>query len=260
MTEPLGGQAGTLLVGAGNMGGALLARWIAEAKAAGEGPAAFLVAEPAPGPAVADLLKREGIAHVADVAVLGPIAADTLVLAVKPQGMGEVLKGLAFARPPGLVLTVAAGLPISFYEARLGRVPIVRAMPNMPALIGKGVSVAVANGAAGAWARARAEGLLAAAGAVRWVEDEELMHAVTAVSGSGPAYVFLLAECLEEAAIAQGLAPELARDLARATVSGAGALLDADPRGAGELRAAVTSPGGTTAAALGVLTGTEGLG
>jgi pyrroline-5-carboxylate reductase len=132
-------------------------------------------------------------------------------------------------------------------------------MPNMPAAIGRGITVAVANAHVTAAQRGFCHELLAAVGAVQWVEDETLIDPVTAVSGSGPAYVFYLAECLAEAGVSSGLAPELAHELARATVAGAGELLSRSELTAADLRKSVTSPGGTTAAALEVLAGEGGL-
>jgi pyrroline-5-carboxylate reductase len=199
---------------------------------------------------------------IADAAAL-PVgfAPEVIVLAVKPQSMDEATAPLVrLARPGSVVLSIAAGKTIAGFEARFGAsAAIVRAMPNTPAAVGRGITVACANRNVAAPLRARCNDLLAAVGAVAWVEDEALLDPVTAVSGSGPAYVFLLIECLAEAGVAAGLAPELAAQLARATVCGAGELAyrSADP--AATLRKNVTSPGGTTQAALEVLMAPDGL-
>jgi pyrroline-5-carboxylate reductase len=188
-----------------------------------------------------------------------PGAPAVIVLAVKPQAMDEVLPSVApLAGANTVVLSIAAGRTIASIASHFpGRPAIVRAMPNTPAAIGRGISALYANDAVSAEQANLCQDLLAAAGETVWLDDEALMDAVTAVSGSGPAYVFLLAECLAEAGEAAGLPAEFAARLARATVSGAGELLrqsDLDPA---ELRRNVTSPGGTTAAALRVLMGDE---
>jgi pyrroline-5-carboxylate reductase len=178
------------------------------------------------------------------------------VLAVKPQSMGEALPGLAaLGNGTTLFLSIAAGTPIESLEAALGpRSPIVRAMPNTPAAIGRGITALVGNARADEPALALAEALMQAVGRTVRLSDESLMDAVTAVSGSGPAYVFLLIEALAAAGEAEGLGRDLALALARATVAGAGALAESSERSPAELRTDVTSPGGTTAAALAVLT------
>lgn len=242
-----------LLVGAGKMGGALLEGWLGR----GLEPAGVTVLDPSPPDEVRGLLESRGIAlNPADLP-----DARVAVLAVKPQILDGVLEKLAPRLGPGtLVLSIAAGKTIEGLAARLGAPrPIVRAMPNTPAAIGRGMSVLVANDAATPAQNALAEALLAAVGVVEWVGDEALLDAVTAVSGSGPAYVFLLAECLAEAGRAAGLPQDLSERLARETVSGAGALLAASELPAARLRENVTSPGGTTAAALAVLMGEPGL-
>jgi pyrroline-5-carboxylate reductase len=185
-----------------------------------------------------------------------------LVLAVKPQVMDAALPAYAPRVDAGaLVLSIAAGKPIELFERAFGQgLAIVRAMPNTPAAVGRGVSVLCANAQAGEAQRALAERLMAAVGAVHWVEDEALMHAVTAVSGSGPAYVFHMIEALAAAGAAAGLPEDLAMALARGTVCGAGELARLSQESAAQLRANVTSPGGTTAAALQVLMGEGGLG
>jgi pyrroline-5-carboxylate reductase len=191
--------------------------------------------------------------------VLPPLAA--VVLAIKPQvlkGEDKLLKALG--KSGALLLSIAAGVGTPLLRQKIGRGgPLVRAMPNTPGSIGRGITVLCAGGALSASGRALAEDLMAALGETLWLGDEALMDAVTAVSGSGPAYVFLMAEALAAAGRAQGLDSAIAERLARATVSGAGALLDADARPASELRKEVTSPGGTTEAALNVLVAKEGL-
>jgi pyrroline-5-carboxylate reductase len=158
-----------------------------------------------------------------------------------------------------VALSIAAGTTLASLEAGLGKIGIVRSIPNTPAQVGRGITAAVANPRVTAGARALVTVLLEAVGEVVWVADEALIDAVTAVSGSGPAYVFLLAECLAEAAVALGLAPDVAAKLARATVTGAGELLHRSELSPAELRKNVTSPNGTTAAALAILMGEDGL-
>jgi pyrroline-5-carboxylate reductase len=245
-----------VLVGAGKMGGAMLAAWLER----GLDPADVVVQDPAPPPEVAALLASKGIKPRAD---LGPVARPpaVIVMAVKPQVMDTVFPPLARATGPDtLVVSIAAGRTIAGFEAHLARgIAVVRAMPNTPAAIGRGITACAANAAATDGQKALAERLLSAVGEVVWLDREDLIDAVTAVSGSGPAYVFLLAEYLAEAGVAAGLAPELADKLARATVSGSGELLHSSGLPAGTLRQNVTSPGGTTAAALSILMGDEGL-
>jgi pyrroline-5-carboxylate reductase len=188
-------------------------------------------------------------------------APAVLLMAVKPQMMDAVFPPLGkLAGPRTLVLSIAAGRKIEGFERHLAQgVAVVRAMPNTPAAIGRGMTVCVANAHVTAEQRALCDELLGAVGEVAWVDDEAQIDAVTAVSGSGPAYVFLLAECLAEAGVAAGLSEPLAKELARATISGAGELLRQSDLEAAVLRQNVTSPGGTTAAALGVLMGPDGL-
>lgn len=186
--------------------------------------------------------------------------ADIVVLAVKPQQLEAVLAGYRDLAQSGcLFLSIAAGKPISFYEAVLGEAAIVRAMPNTPAAIGQSMTVLVGSAAVGPSARDDAEAVMAAVGQVAWLEDETLMDAVTGVSGSGPAYVFLLIESLIDAGVERGLDRELAGRLAVATVAGAGALALGSEADAAELRRRVTSPGGTTEAALAVLMNNDAL-
>jgi pyrroline-5-carboxylate reductase len=245
---------GTLvLVGAGKMGGALLASWVR----GGLEPRKFIVLEPRPSPEVR-ALKRHGLQL--NPRRRPPAPAAVIVLAIKPQSAPEVLPNLLpQLGPKTLVISIMAGRTLRYLEDALPQAAIVRAMPNTPALVGRGITVACCNARVTAAQRAIAHRLLAAAGEVEWIDDETLMDAVTAVSGSGPAYVFLLAEALARAGAAVGLPPALAGKLARATVAGAGELLHRSDLDPATLRANVTSPGGTTAAALDVLMGKHGL-
>jgi pyrroline-5-carboxylate reductase len=233
-----------VLAGFGNMGLALASGWID----AGISPAAITVLEPYAGARTrATDLGMQAVAKATDLAV--PI--DVVVLAVKPALIDDVLAALS---PASLYLSIAAGRSIAGIARGLGNdAAIIRAMPNTPATIGLGMTGLCASAATTGVQRELAASLMAAVGQVEWLDDEADMDAVTAVSGSGPAYVFLLIECLTAAAIEQGLAPELAERLATATVHGAGAYAAAAEVDAATLRQQVTSPGGTTEAALGVL-------
>ena len=244
---------GTLvLVGAGKMGGAMLDGWLALKLP----PKKVVVIEPQPSKAIKALARR-GV-RVNPKGKIQNVAA--LVIAVKPQVAPDAVAPLAsLVGPKTIVVSIMAGRTLAFLEQALPGAAIVRAMPNTPAAIGRGITVAVPNARVGAPARKLADALLAATGAVEWADDEALMDAVTAVSGSGPAYVFLLAEALARAGAAAGLPPAMADRLARATVAGSGELLHRSTLDAATLRANVTSPGGTTAAALDVLMGNEGL-
>jgi pyrroline-5-carboxylate reductase len=246
--------SGTLvLVGAGKMGSALIEGWLRSGLDARDAA----VLDPQPSPQIAALASR-GTRLNPDVRTLGEAAA--IVVAVKPQLAGEVLPTLApMIGPATLVVSIMAGRTLRFLSDALARpCALVRAMPNTPAAIGRGITVAAALGASDAQ-RDLAHRLLGATGAVEWIDDEALMDAVTAVSGSGPAYVFLLAEALAQAGVAAGLPPRLAEQLARETVAGSGELLHRSALDAATLRENVTSPGGTTAAALAVLMGQGGL-
>jgi pyrroline-5-carboxylate reductase len=245
---------GTLvLVGAGKMGSALLAGWLGLKL----NPRKVIVIEPQPSKGLA-ALKRQGIRINLSSKAIGPAAV--IVLAVKPQTAPEVLPGLVtLVGAKTLVLSIMAGRTLKFLERGLPGAAVVRAMPNTPAAIGRGITVACPNARVTATQRMLAHNLLAATGAVEWVDDETLMDAVTALSGSGPAYVFLLAETLAQAGVAAGLPAALSAKLARATVAGSGELLHRSELDAAILRANVTSPGGTTAAALEVLMGPGGL-
>jgi pyrroline-5-carboxylate reductase len=243
-------KAGTVvLVGCGQMGGAMLRGWLAR-----DAAEHFLVVEPAgPAPGLTDAPAISWHRAAADL----PAAADptAVVFAVKPQAIDDVLPPYRrFARPETLFLSIAAGTTIARLARHLGAAAaIVRAMPNTPAAIGRAITVACPNSQVGAAQRQLCEALLAAIGDSAWVADEALMDAVTALSGSGPAYVFLLIEALAGAGERVGLPADLALRLARATVAGAGELALRSPEPPARLREAVTSPGGTTRAALDVL-------
>ena len=244
---------GTLvLVGAGKMGGAMLDGWLAR----GLKPKQVTVIEPQPDKTVKALARR-GLR-------LNPkgkvAAASAIVIAVKPQTAAEALPPLAaYVDKTTLVLSIMAGRTIGFLEKSLPvGAAIVRAMPNTPAAIGRGISVAFANARISTGQRKLASDLLAAIGKVEWISHEGLMDAVTALSGSGPAYVFLLTEAMASAGIAAGLPPVLATRLARETVAGSAELMHRSDLDAATLRQNVTSPGGTTAAALAVLMGPGG--
>lgn len=242
-----------VLVGAGRMGGALLEGWLRF----GLDPKKVTVIEPSPSPEIAALAKR-GVGLNPQRKTLTGVTA--VVVAVKPQIAAEVLPRLApMIAMSTVVVSIMAGRTLQFLSGTLERpCALVRAMPNLPASIGHGITVAVARQASSAQ-RNLADRLLRATGSVEWVADETLMDAVTAVSGSGPAYIFLLAEALAQAGAAAGLPPALAQKLARETVVGAGELLHRSALDAAVLRENVTSPGGTTAAALEVLMGANGL-
>jgi pyrroline-5-carboxylate reductase len=242
-----------MLVGAGKMGGALLQGWLD----LGLDPAKVVVIEPEPAAEIAALAAR-GAKILAKPKRVEDLAA--LFIAVKPQVAADAvaaLKGVAGSST--VVVSVMAGKTIGFLATAFPEHAVVRAMPNTPAAVARGITVAVPNARVKDNQRAVAQTLLAAVGAVEWVDDEGLIDAVTAVSGSGPAYVFLLAECLARAGAAAGLPAELSARLARATVAGSGELLYRSPHDAATLRENVTSQGGTTAAALAVLMAPDGL-
>ena len=239
-----------LLVGGGRMGAALLDGWLAR----GLPPGGTVVIEPDAHRAAA--LGKIGVEVRADVLDLPEgFAPRVLVLAVKPQVMADVLDALhSRLVEPALVVSIAAGKPLAVFEQAFGSdVPIVRVMPNTPAAIGRGISALYANEATGAADRDAAEALLGAVGETVWLESEDDMHVVTALSGGGPAYVFLLVEAMAVAGERLGLEADLAMRLARKTVAGASALLESSDTTPASLRQAVTSPGGTTKAALDVL-------
>ena len=236
------------LVGAGNMGGAMLSGWLAN----GLEPANVHVIDPKPSDAMAKMLADEGVNHC--VAPDGVPATDVVIIAVKPQMMQEVLPGVAtLVGPETVAVSVAAGTRLEAISGPLGNPATVRAMPNTPSLVGRGMIVACPDEKVSDAQRERVHDLLQSIGRVEWVDDENLIDAVTAVSGSGPAYVFHLAECMANAGKKAGLPDELAMTLARETVSGAGELLHQASETPEVLRKNVTSPGGTTAAALEVL-------
>lgn len=243
-----------VLVGAGKMGGAMLSGWMAE----GVNPSAIVVSDPKLSDEMQALLEKHGIRHV--TAVPADLNPSMVLVAVKPQMMDVVLPALAPAvKPDTLILSVAAGTPISKFLNAFGAVPMARAMPNTPAMVGRGVTAVYPNDSVTAAQKETIETLLAAVGKVVWLDSEDQIDMVTGVSGSGPAYVFWLAECLAEAGRAAGLPEELAAELANATVSGAGELMHQSPEKPAVLRQNVTSPNGTTAAALEVLMADDGL-
>lgn len=234
---------GLVLLGCGKMGSALLSGWLK----AGLKPDAVWVIEPNP----TDWLIETGVRLNEGL----PTAPAVALLAVKPQMMGKALPALqAMGNGTTLFVSIAAGTTIASFEAVLGdRTPIVRTMPNTPAMVGRGITALVGNGRVSDEDMALARALMAAVGQVVDLEREELIDAVTAVSGSGPAYVFHLIEAMAAAGEAEGLSADVAMQLARATVCGAGELAFQSPETAAQLRINVTSPGGTTAAALEVL-------
>jgi pyrroline-5-carboxylate reductase len=253
-TTSLRDIAGTLvLAGAGKMGSAILDGWVAR----GLDPAKVVVLEPQPSLQFA----RYGSQGLRLNPNRAGLVADAIIVAVKPQVAAEVLPELtSLVGPRTVVVSIMAGRPLAFLQSALPpATAIVRTMPNTPAAIGRGITVAVGNKHVTSAQKELADRLLAATGAVEWITDERHMDAITAVSGSGPAYVFLLAEALARAGVAAGLPEALAEKLARLTVSGSGELLNNMPEDAATLRQNVTSPGGTTAAALAVLMAEDGL-
>ncbi len=243
-----------LLVGAGKMGGALLEGWLARALP----PALVAVRDPSTSVELAKLLSSKRITRDPPPPLLPNHAA--VVIAVKPQEAVHVISEVSrFVGPETVVISVMAGRPMAFLGRHLPKnAAIVRAMPNTPASVGRGITVAVPNAKVKPQHRDLANALLSATGPVEWIKNEKLMDAVTAVSGSGPAYVFLLAESLAKAGVAAGLPKPLAERLARVTVSGAGELLHRSDLEASKLRENVTSKGGTTEAALKILMGKSG--
>ena len=241
-----------VLAGAGKMGGALLTGWLA----GGLDPKTVAVIEPYPSAEITELTPK-GVRLNPDPKDVGSIA--TLVLAMKPQSFPEAGATLkSFTGASTLVVSIMAGATIAGIAEVCGGA-VVRAMPNTPAAIGRGITVAVAAANVTARQRTLADALLRATGLVEWIENESMMDAVTAVSGSGPAYIFLLAEELARAGVQAGLPAELATKLARETVAGSGELLHRSELPSAALRQNVTSPGGTTAAALEVLMGADGM-
>ncbi len=242
-----------VLAGAGKMGGAMLRAWLDQ----GYDPRQINVIEPNPSEEVLNLALAKGFALERP-----PQPPEVLVLAMKPQSLDEAASGLAsLVDRNTLIISILAGKTFADIAARLPLArAIVRAMPNLPAAIGRGISGVAATPAVTPVQRAAAESLLGATGQVEWLPGEHLIDAVAAVSGSGPAYVFYLAEVLAGAGEALGLPAEMSARLARATIEGAGELLFQNPGiSVPELRANVTSPGGTTAAALEILMSEDGL-
>jgi pyrroline-5-carboxylate reductase len=241
-----------LLVGCGKMGSAMLDGWLARGLAAADA----VVAEPVE----ALRPKTAGLRAVASTTEVRE-TPEIVVLAVKPQTMESVLPDLRrFADAGAVFLSIAAGKTLKYFAGHLGpAAKVVRAMPNTPAAVRRGITVATASGGVSAAERKRCQELLEAVGEALWVEDEALIDPVTALSGSGPAYVFLLVEAMAAAGEKLGLAPDMAMQLARATVAGSGELLRQSREPAAQLRVNVTSPGGTTAEALKVLMAADGL-
>lgn len=242
-----------LLVGAGKMGGAMLAGWLKAGLARNQ----ILIQDPS---LEAALICRDlGVAPKAEQHP--DVAPVVLLMAVKPQVMGDVFPTVArLAGPKTVTLSIAAGKTLASFEQHLPpNAAVVRAMPNTPASIGRGMTVLCANAHVSAAQRALCEQLMSAVGEVGWIEEERMMDAVTAVSGSGPAYVFLLAEAMAAAGVEAGLDPALAMQLAQTTIAGSGELMRQSDLDAAALRHNVTSPGGTTEAALKVLMAPDGL-
>ena len=253
-TGPASASRTLVLVGCGKMGSALLRGWIA-----GRTASRFRVVEPAGPPP--DLTGAGGVSwHYAPAELPAAPAPDAVVLAVKPQAIDDLLPEYRrWAGPDTLFVSIVAGKTIAGMTRHLGPAALIRTMPNTPAAIGRGITVACANERVTKEQRRLCDELLAAAGESAWVEDEALLDAVTAVSGSGPAYVFLLIEALAQAAEAAGLPSDLALRLARSTVAGSGELARLSGESPARLRENVTSPGGTTRAALDVLMAADGL-
>jgi len=246
---------GILLVGAGRMGSALLGGWIANSL----GPVA--VVETAPSRSLRKFAKANGVTIHKDVPTTDTRALKACVVALKPQILKTEAARLAdIAQSGALMLSIAAGTSTASLQKVWGKgARIIRAMPNTPGAIGRGISALYAGKNARPSDCKLAQALLAALGETVWVAHEDMIDIVTAVSGSGPAYVFLLVEALAMTAEAEGLPRTLAEKLARATIAGSGALLDADPREPAQLRRDVTSPHGTTEAALDILMAQDGL-
>lgn len=255
MTAGVKAPAATLLlVGCGKMGGALLKGWL------DRGAAKYVVVVE-PGPGADGFAGDRRVERRRALDAVDPVfVPDVVVFALKPQTMAAAMPPYKRFARTSLFLSIAAGKTLAYFARELGEgAAVVRAMPNTPAAIGRGITVACCNPLVSAGQRALVERLLSAVGEVGWVEREALIDAVTAVSGSGPAYVFLLIECLAKAGVAAGLPEDLAMRLARATVSGTGELARLSTEPPAKLRENVTSPGGTTRAALDVLMAQDGL-
>ena len=242
-----------VLIGAGNMGGAMLNGWLKQ----GIDPTHVIVIDPKPSDAMAAKLAEFGVRHATEAPE--GVTAGVLLVAVKPQITDAALPPARKLVGEGTVsVSIAAGRSMAYLEDQLGGA-VIRAMPNTPSMVGRGITACYPNSAVTAEARQAVTELLSVCGLVEWVEVEDHIDAVTAVSGSGPAYAFYLAECMAEAGRKCGLPVDLAMRLARATVSGAGELMHQATEDAATLRRNVTSPNGTTAAALSVLMDDDGL-
>lgn len=252
MPSAPGTPTSIVLAGAGKMGGAMLSAWLG----GGLGGRRLAVIDPQPSPGV--VAQAQAGAFTLNAPCEPP---EVLVLAIKPQTLDEAAALVPLAAPGTLVISILAGKTLADISARFPQArAIIRAMPNLPAAVGRGITGVAGNDAVTTAQRDAADALLSAIGRVEWLPDERLIDAVTAVSGSGPAYVFYLAECLASAGASLGLPPEVAARLARATIEGAGELLYQSPeRTPADLRESVTSRGGTTAAALEVLMAADGL-
>lgn len=243
------------LLGAGKMGGAMLQGWLESGLPGNQ----IIILDPAPPPETLRLITAHGITHNPAIDEIDDV--EVVLAALKPQIMDDVLATVAdLKRHKPLILSIAAGKTIASFEAHFGAdAAVIRSIPNTPAAIGRGITAIAANSNVSADQMALAERLLASIGEVVVVDNEALIDAATAVSGSGPAYVFYLAECLAAAGEATGLPADIAMKLARATVAGAGELMRQSDIAAGTLRENVTSPNGTTHAALQVLMASDGL-
>lgn len=248
----IGADERILVLGGGNMGCALVGGWLE----AGLPASQILVVDPNRGATLETLVTQHGLRH--ETRMPDDFSPSVALLAVKPQMMGEALPSLLAVLGEGsLIVSIAAGTTVTMIETHLGERAVVRAMPNTPSLIGRGITGAFANARVTDAQRGVADTLMAASGPVEWVESEALIDAVTGVSGSGPAYVFHLAECLAKAGEAVGLPADLAMRLARHTVAGAGELMIRSNETPEQLRRNVTSPNGTTQAGLDVLMDAE---
>ncbi|SIQ33455.1 MULTISPECIES: pyrroline-5-carboxylate reductase [unclassified Bosea (in: a-proteobacteria)] len=254
MSAPL--PQSLVLIGAGKMGGAMLEGWLR----IGIDPKAISLIDPKPSDEMVDLAAEKGMLLNPSAKEIKP--AEVVVLATKPQMLDTAAPAVqAFIHPKTLLISILAGKTIGDLSARLpGASAIIRAMPNLPASVQRGATAATPGKGVSSAQMALADALLSSIGKVEWLDNEGLIDAVTAVSGSGPAYVFHMVECLAKAGTEAGLPPDVAERLARATVEGAGELLFQSPLPPATLRQNVTSPGGTTAAALEVLMAQDGLG
>lgn len=253
MSSPL--PQSLVLIGAGKMGGAMLEGWLR----IGMDPKGISLIDPNPSDEMVALAAEKGMAVNPTAAAVGPV--EVLVLATKPQMLDTAAPAVqAFIQPKTLVISILAGKTLGDLSARLPQAnAVIRAMPNLPASVQRGATAAAPGPGVSAAQRAMADALLGSIGTVEWLDSEKLIDAVTAVSGSGPAYVFHLVECLAAAGTAAGLPQDIAERLARATIEGAGEMLFQSRLSPATLRQNVTSPGGTTAAALAVLMADDGL-